>query len=265
MGRACIGKCITMKQLLLILTSVLLISSCTVHEEINLGNAENGYYSMNMDMSAAVEMMKSMGGAGQLPDSVANNVIDSSFSMRSQIELIDTGFTDIEKSFFYLGNTHIQMNLKEGKMIVDMKYPVANTKQLQQFFGVSRLADSVSNEKKKTDEDGAGMGITGSPSPASILSSFGAKGRPYIITDTSIERTAISKEELSEQMGQDMEGTEMFMNQMTYSITIQLPRPVKNLQGKNIKLLNDKKTVFFSAMFSELMEDAEAGRFKISF
>jgi hypothetical protein len=244
---------------------LLLLSSCTVHEEINLSEEGKGYYSMNMDMSPAMEMMKSMGNAGQIPDSIADKVIDSSFSMRSQIDSIDAGFTDTEKSFFYLGNTHIQMNMKEGKMIVDMKYLVANAQQLQQFFYLDQLVDSVSKEKRKTEADSADIGIPGQPSPASLLSSFSAKGKPYIITDTSIERTAVSKEELSEQLGPDMKGADMFMNQMTYSVTIKLPRPVKNLQGKNVKLLDDKKTVFFSAMFSELMADAEASRFKISF
>jgi hypothetical protein len=265
MGRACFGKCVTMNKLLFVITSVLLFSSCTVHEEINVSSEANGYYSMNMDMSPAVEMMKSMGGAGQVPDSIADKVIDSSFSMRSQIDSIDTGFTDTEKSFYYLGNTHIQMNMKEGKMIVDMKYPVANTKQLKHFFELNQEVDSISKEKQRAEGDAGDMGIAGQPSPTSMLSSFSSKGKPYIITDTSIERIAISKEELNEQLGPDMKGADMFMNQMTYSITIKLPRQVKSLQGKNIKLLDDKKTVFFSAMFSEMMTDTEASRFKISF
>ncbi len=244
---------------------VLLLTSCTLHEEINLSEEGKGHYSVNMDMSQAMEMMKTMGGAGQVPDSIAEKIIDSSFSMRSQIDSVDAGFTDTEKSFFYLGTTHIQMNMKESKMIMDMIYPVANAKQLKHFFYLSTMVDSIAKEKQKESPDSLNPEISRQPSPGDLFSALPVKGKPYIITDSSIERTAVSKEELTEQLGQDMKGADMFMNQMSYSITVKLPRPVKKLEGKNVKLLDDKRTVFFSAVFSDLMKDAEESRFKIIF
>lgn len=248
-----------------IIGSLLLLSSCTVHEEINLIESGKGYYSVNMDMSPAMEMMKTMGGAGQVPDSIANKVIDSSFSMRSQIDSIDADFADAEKSFFYAGSTHVQMNMKEGKMIMDMKYPVTNVKELRRFFTVYTRVDSITKSKQKENPDSVNTGMPKQPSPADLLSSLPVKSKPYIITDSSIERIAVSREELTEQLGDEMKGADMFMNQMTYSITVTLPRPVKKIEGKNVKLLDDKKTVFFSALFSDLMRDAEESRFRIVF
>ena len=88
---------------------------------------------------------------------------------------------------------------------------------------------------------------------------------PYIITDTSIERVALSKEKMQEQMGKEMQGAEMFMSQMNMMVTIKLPRPAKRLEGKNAKLSDDKRSVFLSTSLSEMMDNAESNTFKVIF
>lgn len=243
--------------------TILFLSSCSLHEEIDLSEEGKGFYKMGVDMGTALEMMKSMGGSEQIPDSVANKVLDSSFSMRSQIDSAGTNFTDTEKSFFYLGTMNMKVNMKENKMKIDLKYPIANTNQLQQFFAVYAKVDSVSKLKQKenpiSEKKPTDMGLS-----PDLFSSMPANNKPYIITDSSIERKVVAKEEITQQMG-DMKGAEMFMGQMTYTVTIKLPRPVKLLEGKNIKLLPDKKSVFYSVGFSDMLAHPEEQQFRIVF
>lgn len=264
MDRTGFSKCIKMIKLLLSLASILLfLSSCSIHEEINLSEEGKGYYKMSVDMSQAIEMMKGMGGKEQIPDSVANKIMDSSFSMRSQIDSAGTEFTDTEKKFFYMGTMHMKMNMKENMMKMDLNYPIANTKELQQFFVVYTKVDSVSKLKQKENPD-VNKDPTDMAVSPDLFSSLPANNKPYIITDTSIERIVVTKEDLTKQMG-DMQGGEMFMSQMSYSITITLPRPVKRIGGKNLKLQEDKKTVLVSLSFADMMSNPADGGFKIVF
>jgi hypothetical protein len=248
---------------LTLISTVLFLSSCSIHEEINLSEEGKGYYKMSVDMSQAIEMMKGMGGKEQMPDSIANKVLDSSFSMSAQIDSVGLDFTDAEKKFFYFGTTHIQMNMKQNMMKMDLKYPIANAKELQQFFIVYAKVDSVSKLKQKenpeVNKDPTDMAIS-----PDLFSALPANNKPYIITDTSIERIVVSKEDLTKQMG-DMQGGEMFMSQMSYAITITLPRSVKRIEGKTVKLQDDKKTVLISLSFADMMSNPADGGFKIIF
>lgn len=214
-------------------------------------------------MGSALEMMKGMGGKDQMPDSIANKVVDTSFSLRSQIDSVGTDFTDTEKSFFYMGTMNMSVNMKENKMKIDLNYPVANAKQLQHFFAVYSKVDSVTKLKPKenplSEKNPADMGLS-----PDLFSSMPAGNKPYIITDTSIERIVVSKEDLTKQLG-DMKGAEMFMGQMNYTVTITLPRTVKRIEGKNATLKEDKKTVFFSFSLADMVSNPADGSFKIVF
>ena len=64
-------------------------------------------------------------------------------------------------------------------------------------------------------------------------------------------------------MGETGQGALMAASQMNYTTTIKLARPVKKLTGKNVKLSDDKRTVFYSASLQELLDDPTAGEFLI--
>lgn len=69
----CTIKLKTMQKLLFLLSATLLfLSSCSMHEEIDLSKEGKGHYQISIDMSAMLEMMKSMGGSEKIPDSIAN-------------------------------------------------------------------------------------------------------------------------------------------------------------------------------------------------
>lgn len=251
------------KFLLTVLSAILCFSSCSIHEEINLSEEGKGFYKMSVDMGQGLEMMKGMGGKEQMPDSIANKVLDSSFSMRAQIDSVELDFTDAEKKFFYTGSTHVQMNMKENLMQIALKYPIANAKELQQFFVVSATVDSVTKLKQKANPD-LNKDPTDMAFSPDLFAALPANNKPYIITDTSIERMVVTKDDLTKQMN-EMQGGEMFMSQISYAITIILPRPVKRIEGKNIKVQDDKKTVFVSLSFADMMRNPADGGFFISF
>lgn len=256
-----------------IITGILVITSfasCTLNEEIDLSTPGKGQYLVHTDMSQALTMMKSMGG-GQMPDSLKDKTIDTIISLESQLDSLDKPLSAEDQAYFKNGKLHMVVNMLENKFTMEMKYPVKDIRDLKNFFKVNEYVDSVNKSKKKETEPGeegvpgGGGGAPGLSGLSSMMSGMHANGSPYIITDSSIQRVALTDEALTESMGEQMKGAEMFMSQMIMSATIKLPRLVKRLEGKNVKLQEDKKTVFFTTSFSELKENPENGSFLIVF
>lgn len=258
-------------RLLLLIVSVLLFTSCTMHEEIDLSKEGNGYYQVHADMSPMLEMMKGMSGTSAVPDSIANEVRDTTFSLASMIDSAGGNFTAEEKAYFYNATMQMKMDMPSSKMDVYMKFPVKNAADLKKLFAVWSKVDSLGEIKKKQKEEAAlnqppQVPAIGSGSPVDNITSPGDlpfKPSPYIITDTSIQRIALTKEDIMKDMGETGQGLLMAASQMQFMTTIKLERPVKKLTGKNVKLSDNKRTVFYSASLQDLLDDPTVGEFLI--
>ncbi len=258
-------------KILNIIAGILVIASfasCSLNEEIDLSTPGKGHYKVHTDMSQALEMMKGMGG-GQLPDSIKDKAIDTTFSLAKEIDSLGVTLSPEQAAYYKNGTTHMVMNMPENKFNVEMKYPVKDIKDLQKFFKVYYYVDSIKSERKKEKaqtEDGSDAGgAPGFDNMSSLFSGMPSKGSPYIITDSSIQRIALTKEAITENMGEEMKGIEMFMSQMLMTITIKLPRPVKEVKGEQIKVLDDKRTVVFSSSLSDIKDDPSKTEFYIKF
>lgn len=250
-----------------VFAALLFLSSCSMHEEIDLAKEGNGFYKMDIDLSQMMAMMKSMSGE-KIPDSVSSRVMDTVYSLKGMIDSSGGLFTAEEKAYFHNGTMHVKMNMPDNKMSVVMQFPVKNAADLKKFFVVYDKVDSLNKLKKKQQKEAevtAGGNDQLDPTQGMMNGGLPFKRTPYIITDSSIERIALSKEKMQEQMGEEMKGAEMFMSQMNMMVTIKLPRPAKRLEGKNAKLSDDKRSVFLSSSLSEMMEDADANTFKVIF
>lgn len=261
-----------MQRLFVLLSAaLLLLSSCSIHEEIDLSKEGNGYYQTSIDMSPMLEMMKGMSGGGseKIPDSIAKQKIDTTMPLNFLIDSSGGVFTAEEKSYFYNGTMNIKMDIEGNKMDVVMKMPVKNAKDLSRCLTVWSKVDSLNKLKKEQEESAQGNNEMPNPLAGNGLSgltnSLPMKPSPYIITDTSIERIEQSKEEVMEDLGEQAQGAAMFLNQVNMMTTIKLPRPVKKLEGKFVKLGEDKKSIFFSASLQDMMDDPKAASFKVIF
>jgi hypothetical protein len=258
------------KLLLSLLAALFFLSSCSMHEEIDLSKEGNGHYQVSVDMSAMLEMMKSMGGDEKIPDSIAKEKKDTTFSMAEMIDSSGGNFTAQEKAYFHNGTMNIKMDMEANKMDLVMKFPVKNAMDLKNFFRVWTTVDSLNTLKKQQNET-TEQGNNEMPNPMAgggmegLTNNLPLKPSPYIITDSSIERIEQSKEDVMKDLGEQAQGAAMFMNQVNMMTTIKLPRPVKRVEGKNVKLGDDKQSIFFSASLQDMMDDPKAGTFKVIF
>jgi hypothetical protein len=260
------------KLLLCVIAALFLLSSCSMHEEIDLSKENNGHYQVSMDMGTMLEMLKSMGGSEKIPDSLSKQKRDTTFSLANMIDSSGGTFTAQEKAYFYNGTMNVKMDMEANKMDIVMKFPVKNAMDLKNFFKVWTAVDSLNKIKKQQREkEESEAGTNDMPNPMSgsgldgMTNNLPVKPSPYLITDSSIERLAQSKEDVMSEMGEQAQGAAMFMNQVNMMTTIKLPRPAKKLEGKNAKLSDDKKSIFFSASLQEMMDDPQVGAFKVIF
>ena len=258
-------------RLLSLIASLFLFASCSMHEEIDLTKEGNGYYQIHADMGTMVGMMKGMSGTNAIPDSVANEVRDTTFSLASMIDSAGGNFTAEEKAYFQKATMQVKMDMPGSKMDVYMKFPVKNAADLQKLFVVWKKVDSLTEVKKKKREEAAlnqpGQTptiVTAPPAPdMPDPKDLPFKPSPYILTDTSIQRIALTKEDIMKDMGEGGQTLLMAATQMNFTTTIRLSRPVKRLEGKKVKLSEDKRTVFYAASLQDLIDDPTAGEFLI--
>lgn len=240
-----------------------------MHEEIDLSKEGRGHYQIAIDMSTMLEMMKSMGGSEKIPDSIAKQKKDTTFSLASMIDSSGGTFTADEKAYFHNGTMNVKMEMEANKMDILMKFPVKNAMDLKNFFRVWTQVDSLNKLKKQKEQEEEGNNDMPNPMAGGGMNGMAdnlpVKPTPYIITDTSIERIEQSKEDFMKDMGEQAQGAAMFMNQVNIMTTLKLPRPAKRVEGKNVKLSDDKLTLFFSASMQDMMDDSKAGAFKVIF
>ncbi|HMO31547.1 MAG TPA: hypothetical protein PKE63_05860 [Lacibacter sp.] len=252
---------------LLLFAFIALLSSCSMHEEIDLSVNGNGSYESRIDMSPMLELMA---GISNQPDSIMNEVRDTILPLHAMAAGMENDLTPQELA--YLSNTvlRMQVDMKEKKMEIRVKSPVKNAADLRDYFRALQRLDSLMAVKKREEpqQDASGQ-------MPNLLSSLGGsmpggnalpfKPSPYVVTDTSIERLTVSADELMNEMGDQAQGAAMFFSQVNYTTTIKLPRVVKRVEGKNLKLGGDKRSLFFSASLQDLVDNPAAGAFKVVF
>jgi hypothetical protein len=246
--------------------SLILFSSCTISEELDLSGEPGSQYKVDIDMSQAMSMMKSMGGAEQMKDSSLLGAKDSSFTLFSQIDTIREFFTDNDLAYFFNAKGRMKMNLEENQMTMQLAYPVKDLQDMKRFLHAQSKVDSIGKAMKDTvvvaDENEMPNALGGGPKPD--FSNMMTPRSSYIITDTSISRESVDKEKMQTQMG-EMKGMEMFLGQMSITTTIRLPRPAKTVKGENVRLLGDRKTIVIASSMQDLLSSDEGLKFFVSF
>jgi hypothetical protein len=245
--------------------SLLLFSSCSISEELDLSGEPGSQYKVDIDMSQAMTMMKSMGGAEQMKDSSLLGAKDSSFSLYSQIDTIREFFTDRELAYFFNAKGRIKMNLEENQMTMQLAYPVKDLQDMKRFLHAQMQVDSIGKTMKDTavvEDQNEMPNALGGAKPD--FTNMMTPRSSYIITDTSISRESVDKEKMQTQMG-EMKGMEMFLGQMSITTTIRLPRPAKTVKGENVRLLGDRKTIVIASSMQDLLSSDEGLKFFVSF
>jgi hypothetical protein len=255
-----------MKKILLLLLAAgsLWITGCETTREISFNRDESGTLITTTDLSSLIGMVK-MSGQDKDLDKLKDEVIDTTILLDKAADSLK-GISTEERSLIKKGKVGMQMNMAEEKFIIKLELPFSNPVQIGKL---DKLSTKLMQQTLKKQMAAAGKEDMPPGMPGENEMPEGSI-EDYFITTYS--KNAIEKKLIREKyadVGND-ESMKTLKEMSTMGIgnatlIINLPRPAKKTEGKNIKLSDDKKKVIITSSAEDFFEDAAALEFKIEF
>lgn len=236
------------------------LTSCTFTEKIYIEEDGTGSYAMDMDLSEILTMANSMGEeADSEEDAEAKvekvpEIVDTTILISSIIEQNKDSIADLPEEERLLlesmkdAKMHMYMNEEEGKFLMNFIYDFNQVTELRDMQSKVAKAYSISNKK----EDKAS-------SPSNTTFEYSKKSFKRVVTIKKM--TKKEKEELDS----SMEEMAMFMMGSTYNIEYHFPKKIKSTNAKDATFSEDRKTIFISVPFEELLGDESILDFEVKF
>ena len=253
---------------LLVLATCLIAGCFETNEVITINEDGSGVYKSSMDMSAMFDfidkMKESEDASGDDDKNKTEKNIDSVFMMK---DFVDTaaGLTEEQKRLMRPAQLHIKMSEKEKKMMIEVTYPYTALADLEKIMQIEKEGKGLAAlGKDKSPLPGGDPGDNEGASPFGNLD----KIFKYTIKDGLLDRT-VNKDSVASIMAtqqfQQMEQMTEMLEQVKFNLTLQLPRPAKNVSGSRVKLSADKKKVTMTTSMKDLFTDATAFNYHIEY
>jgi len=255
------------KFLFILLASVsLMVSGCLeIEEGIKLNDDGSGTMEIKTDMGEIMSMLSMMGG-----DKGEKINKDTVIGYKSFLDTAQS-LTAKEKDLLRNAEWRIKMNSDDGVFFMTLSAPFKNPGEVNQILDVLKKwdnADMMGEAMKglipggQDSSGGMGLGMEGM---GGGNKSTGDMTKDYFKTswkngklskklDTEKYKKIGEDESLNsfKQMGAMAQGAGDILEQITVVSKFVLPRPAKKVEGKNVKLSDDKKTVTISCPVSEI-------------
>lgn len=259
-----------------ILSFALLITACCLTacidtEEKIVINADNsGTYSLTMEMGKMIAMAGQM-GAGQNNSDKAMQKKDTVIYFKDAVMASDQ-FTPAEKNLFANAFCAVKLDEANAEMNISINCPFASISQLaevkEKLVGVMdklKVMDQVGNMNAPLTEgsgdDGGGFNKTIHP---------GAEFYTFSAIPGKLTSKIADKEGLKNTLAKDSSLTMLqqmsaLTGEMTYKTIIQLPSPVKKLNGAKGVLSDDKRTITYKTGLTDMISHPEEMEYEIDY
>ncbi|OLY93907.1 hypothetical protein SAMN05444008_11139 [Cnuella takakiae] len=251
-----------------LLLLLLFVTGCIdSDEEIAVNRDGSGVYSVKMDMSGMMDMLKELQGMAEkeadssgakpgamLPDKPVDTTIRFS-DMPASAE----GVSEADKALLREGTLHMVMNMQEGQFKMDMRLPFKRPEDLVAIQGLmQRNGGIMGNMMKGLGPDAPTQ--EGMPDYNSIFD--------FTFKDGLLERK-VNPERLKAfqenfQSDQMKEASAMF-GESSIKTAIRLPRKIKKVEGPGAKPGTDNQTVLISSTLGQVLENPNALTFRVEY
>ena len=242
----------------LLAASLLLTGCLETTQEVTINNDGSGQFSTSSDMSNMLTMAKQMGGGDQMKE-VENMVKDTTMSLAQGADSIPN-LTPEEKEIVRTGNLHVNMNFPESRFITTMQFPFKSADQLP---GIVKVSGKAMAETMK-ESMGGGSPMGGDMPEASSIDDY--YNTSY--SDGEIKRT-LNKEKFagaeSDEYLQGMKQAAGMGLVMKATYVFNLPRPVKESEGKALTVSADKMKVTITGTIEDFFASPELLEFRIKY
>jgi len=235
----------------------LLLAGCfETTQEITLNDDGSGTLISTNDMSAVIPLVKQMGGKDA--EKMDDETLDSTIELSSKADSIEN-LTPEEKELLKKGTLHMNMNLKEDKFLTTTKFSFASLAEMEKCNLLT--AKIMTDALKGQLADIPGMGDM--PATSSFDDYFKTSFSKGVLVKT-LNKEKYADVEKDEYL-KSMRETSGMGIPVSSSYIINLPRPAKKAEGKNVKLSADKKTVTIKADIDDFFDDPAKMEFRIEY
>ncbi len=253
-----------MKKLKMVLTAMLtvfLVGCYEVNEEIVINENGTGTYVTRMDMSQLLEMIQTMGGEEELTKEGLDRAIDTTIMMSSLMDSAKEVTSD-QKELLKNGKLHVQMDVKDKLMKMDVNLPFTNYGNLQKLLsGMGNSGTGIGQAFKAMFNAGEKDEASDMPAQPKSNQMDQLNSVFDVVAQNGLLSRKVNKARFDSLMANpEMEQMKQLSDsgmEILYSTTIKLPRPVKKSDNALIKLSDDKRTVTMKYNLLELLETPE--------
>ncbi len=253
-----------LKLLVVIACSCLLVSCFDTVEEIEIKKDGSGTYQMNMDMSKAVDMMKSFLSETDLEKENLNTPIDTTINLN---DVMDTAqnISSRQKELFKNGKAHVKMDMKNGILKMDMHCPFNNLDNLNELYSLIQKGEGGINDIFKSMPSDMSMednsDSDNSPNQLNSVYDVVVKNGVYTKTLNKERYDAFLKDEKVEQL----KGMMGMMDDMSYTLVLKLPAAAKSVSNKLATLSSDNKTVTLKSNLFNVFDSPQLLELKVTY
>ncbi|MBC7946818.1 MAG: hypothetical protein H7Y42_02985 [Chitinophagaceae bacterium] len=255
-----------MKRIALFLSAAftLILAGCFEStDEITLQKDGSGTIVSTTDMSMLITMAKGMGGADAFKDAGGEKATDTTVSLSKLADSV-INLTAAEKLLMQKGKLQLTVDLDKEKMLTKMEIPFSNTDQIESI--------KIASAKVTQFFLGKNMGGPGGL-PAELgdkMPSSDPLNEYYVTTYTKngIEKKLNKEKYATVDSSESMKGIKEMADNgmpMTNTIIINLPKPAKKAEGKNVKLSEDKRKLTVASSSEDFFDDPTSMEFKIEY
>jgi hypothetical protein len=267
-------------KILLGLTCIFNLSSCTITEKMIVNDNGSGKFSYDID---GTKMMSMMGGAfaGEEKSGKRKNKkekpsknIDSTFTFKEM-------FASKQDSISKLPAEE-QLKIKKMErfsvhMVINEETGIMNYSMFTDFNSVAELQDVMSpvESMKSLSPTGQAGGMGMAPNAIEDKSSmkFAYDGKTFkkTVSKTETKKEEEPKKEISEEseaLSEELklkQSMEMFYQQSSFKVVYQFPKPVKKISVENALFSDDRKTITVEYPLKDYMESPDKLNFDIEF
>ncbi|MDO6596064.1 hypothetical protein Q4512_04000 [Oceanihabitans sp. 2_MG-2023] len=252
-----------MKQFILAIASVFLLTSCNFTEEISFNPDGSGEFIMSYDMSEVMKTMEEMGG-GKKDNGKEKMKLDSVMYFKDMLvekaDSIATLSQEEQDKLKSLESIVIKMKMDEEEGLFDMGFGSTFTSLKELPEALKKIEEA----KKMNSENNAQMGKMGESAVAKASEDifeyvdFAYDGKTFSRSiKEGFQQSEADIEELNEEIGQMGDSKEMF-EAMSYTLVYNFPKKIKSVTNKNAVISSDKKSVSLKMNFIDMIKSPEA-------
>ena len=247
-------------------TLVFCMAGCLdINENVEIKKDGSGKMSMDMDMSQMVEMLQTYMGK----DEMAKKGMDKMDTTIYMKDIVDTasGLSAEKKALLRPGSVHIKLDVDAKVFTTHMSFPFNNQADLQKLYAAMNDGSFSSAQLFKGLTPGGQEGGTpaggGGPDVNAFNNIYDFTCKDGLLA-RKLNQDKWKALQNDPQMAQIKQASQMGVD-ISYTTTIQVPRPIKKVDNSLAKLSDDKKVVTIKYNLMEVFDHPEQFNYNIEY